>query len=426
MARKKQIQSNEKIGLKLTPAERTLLLKDLNILPTEHQEAIKGAPANEPVMLTLDDLDDLGGYVAAEANHCDDKRKQKKLDTVFQKIQRLIKTHSDEEPPRALKIEDAKQAKLTATSAGQLAEWAAAALVAAEQLGIKKKPVEHFWLAPAQREILVLVPRLSKRTLSKLAKGESSFTVAEVASMTMALAEDLLDGDARKQVAVLLVARHLMDRLQEAIVGEADPKTITDKKPNTKAGAKTLFQFTITLKDSKPPIWRRIQVQDCTLDKLHEHIQTAMGWTNSHLHQFEIGGKRYGDPELLEDGFEDFECVDSTRTKLSKILPKSSTRFRFNYEYDFGNGWMHDVLFEGCPTPEPGNKYPMCLEGAQACPPEDVGGIGGYAEFLEALADSKHERHDEFLEWAGPFDPGQFDAQGASEAMKEGLPDWRG
>ncbi len=150
-----------------------------------------------------------------------------------------------------------------------------------------------------------------------------------------------------------------------------------------------------------------------------------MGWTNSHLHQFEIDGERYGDPELIDDGFEDFECVDSTITKISAIVPKDGKRFQFTYEYDFGDCWKHDVLFEGCLKAEKGGRYPLCVEGERACPPEDVGGIGGYEEFLEALADPKHEQHDDFVEWRGPFDAEAFDAEKATKAMRRGLPDWR-
>ena len=186
-----------------------------------------------------------------------------------------------------------------------------------------------------------------------------------------------------------------------------------------------LYQFKITLNDSKPPIWRRIQVKNGTLDKLHERIQTAMGWTNSHLHEFEIDGERYGDPELLDDGFEDFDCVDSTVTKISEIVPKNGKRFQFLYEYDFGDGWSHEVLFEGCLRAEKGRRYPMCIEGERACPPEDVGGIWGYSDYLEALADPKHEQHEEFLEWRGPCDPDKFDAAKATKMMRRGLPDWR-
>ena len=89
-----------------------------------------------------------------------------------------------------------------------------------------------------------------------------------------------------------------------------------------------VYQFKITLKEIRPPIWRRIQTKDCTLDKLHEHIQTAMGWTNSHLHQFEINGVRHGDPELIYEGWEDEEPpVNSRRLKISKIVPADGKRF---------------------------------------------------------------------------------------------------
>ncbi len=192
-----------------------------------------------------------------------------------------------------------------------------------------------------------------------------------------------------------------------------------------KTETRTLFQFKISLKGTKPAIWRRIQVEDCTLDKLHEHIQTAMGWTNSHLHQFIIDGAQCGDPELLDDDFEEFDGVDSTRTKLSKILPKSGEGLAFRYEYDFGDSWDHEIVFEGSPTPEPGMKYPLCVEGQGACPPEDVGGIWGYSEFLAALANPKHERHDELLEWAEGFNPDEFDPAVVTKEMKKGLPKWR-
>lgn len=187
-----------------------------------------------------------------------------------------------------------------------------------------------------------------------------------------------------------------------------------------------LFQFKITLKEIKPPIWRRIQVKDCTLDKLHERIQTAMGWTNSHLHQFKIGGVVYGDPELLCEGWQDETLpVNSLQTKISKIVPRNGKPFHFEYEYDFGDGWEHEVVFEGCLRAETGTRYPLCLEGDRACPPEDVGGVGGYEEYLEALADPKHKRHEEFMEWRAAFDPEAFDAQATTKRMRRGLPNWR-
>ena len=134
-------------------------------------------------------------------------------------------------------------------------------------------------------------------------------------------------------------------------------KKKAEPKAKTAAGER-VFQFKITLQGIAPPIWRRIQTKDCTLDKLHEHIQTAMGWTNSHLHQFEIDGELYGDPMLMEDNFEEMDYKDSTSTRLSKILPKDGKRFRFKYEYDFGDGWEHEILFEGLLPAEKGIRYP--------------------------------------------------------------------
>lgn len=425
MTSKKNIRPGEKVPLKLNDAERTLVLEEVNCVDDEYLEAVRRTPPGQPVMVTLDELNDFGGYVAAEANHTKDKKLQKKLDAIFQKMQDLLDTYTDEESATTVNIEDARTAEALSDQSFQIAVWAAKALVAAEQLGIKNKPLENFCLTPAQREVLLLFGGISKTTKGKLAKEGSSFTVAEVASMAMALAEDLPDGEPQKQVAVLSLVKYLTDQLQEGIVGKAKPKTPKPKTSKAKASAGTLYQFKITLVGSKPPIWRRVQVMDCTLDKLHEHIQTAMGWTNSHLHQFEIDGQRYADPMLMEETFEEMNCQDSTATMLSDILSKAGKRFSFTYEYDFGDGWGHEILFEGCPTPEQGKKYPLCLEGERACPPEDIGGIGGFYEFVEALADPKHERHEELLEWNGPFDPDEFDAKKVSKAMMKGLPDWR-
>lgn len=424
MPTKKQIQPGEKVPFKLTATERKLVLEDLLCLDQESEQIIRDTPAGKPVMLTLDDLEDFSGYIAAEANHCDDSKKQQKLDTVFEKLQSVMDRYTDQEPPQTLKIKDARKDKVMSDQAVQIAEFAARALVAAKLLRIKTKPLDNFWLAPGQRDVLLLVPGVSKTIKNKVAK-EQPLAVAEVASMTMAVAEDLPEGESQKQVALLLVAKHMMVRLQEEIMAKAEPTIKKKSKRRSPSNLDALYQFKITLLESNPPVWRRIQVQDCTLDKLHEHIQTAMGWTNSHLHQFDIKGQRYGDPELLDDGFEDFECIDSTVTIVSAILPETGKRFAFQYEYDFGDGWEHEVLYEGSPPLEKGKKYPLCLEGERACPPEDVGGVWGYAEYLEALANPKHERHDEFMEWSGPFDPDGFDPKKATREMKKGLPDWR-
>jgi len=207
------------------------------------------------------------------------------------------------------------------------------------------------------------------------------------------------------------------------------PVSAAKKKPSASSKkpkpADTVFQFKITLLGTEPPIWRRIQVPDGTLDELHQHIQTSMGWTNSHMHQFKIGTQLYGNPALMEENFDDLDCGDSTATRLTDLLPKTRKRFRMLYEYDFGDSWEHEVLFEGQPEAEAGRQYPICLEGERACPPEDCGGVWGYAELLKAIGDKKHEQYEEMLEWVGGrFDPEKFDAAAATKRMREGLADW--
>ncbi|GAC1469179.1 MAG: hypothetical protein NVSMB9_12700 [Isosphaeraceae bacterium] len=218
-------------------------------------------------------------------------------------------------------------------------------------------------------------------------------------------------------------------------VSELEPKEASrrahksEATPAQPASSQTtgpVYQFKITLLGTAPPVWRRIQVRDCTLDMLHDHIQMAMGWTNSHMHQFTIGKRFHMDPMLMGENFDEVSDADSTTTRLSEILPRNSRRFKFEYEYDFGDSWQHEILFEGSTPADPKQRYPLCLDGARACPPEDCGGVWGYADFLEAIADPEHERHEDMTEWiGGKFDPETFDPSVATRRMKKGLPDWR-
>ena len=177
-------------------------------------------------------------------------------------------------------------------------------------------------------------------------------------------------------------------------------------------GRKTVYQLKITLKDIRPPIWRRVLVPDCSLTKLHEIIQVAMGWENYHLYDFEVGGERYTDPR----GMDDLDMEDASRAKLSQVAPREKAKFR--YTYDFGDNWQHEVLVEKFLPPEEGRTYPVCVAGKRACPPEDVGGPWGYMEFAEAIRDPKHEQHEEFLEWRGEFDPEAFDPDAVNEELR--------
>jgi hypothetical protein len=174
-----------------------------------------------------------------------------------------------------------------------------------------------------------------------------------------------------------------------------------------------VYQIKITLRDSKPPIWRRLLVPDSiSLYKLNQIIQIAMGWTDSHLHQFIIHGEYYSIPSPEDWG----PIIDERRSRLDQIAASESDKFI--YEYDFGDSWDHEVLVEKILPPEPGVKYPVCIKGKRACPPEDVGGIWGYEEFLEAMSDPNHDEHDRFIAWwGGEFDPEEFDIEEINQVL---------
>jgi hypothetical protein len=189
-----------------------------------------------------------------------------------------------------------------------------------------------------------------------------------------------------------------------------------------------VYQFHIELLEVKPAIWRRIQVSNITMNKLHQCIQTAMGWTNSHLHEFIVKGARYADPQLVSNRWEeDVDNEHNTRlVHLSDLLLLAEKGFVFEYVYDFGDYWQHKVTFEGTIARRPKTKYPICIDGARACPPEDVGSIPGYQELIEALADPLHQEHNRMREWVGDsYDPAHFSVVEATKAMQIGLPDWR-
>lgn len=169
------------------------------------------------------------------------------------------------------------------------------------------------------------------------------------------------------------------------------------------ANSKT-YRLKVTLRGSRPPIWRRLEVDaGVTLAQLHDILQIAMGWTDSHLHQLRHGTKYYGPPDP-EMGMERY---DERRVHLCQVLRRPKDRMV--YEYDFGDGWEHDVVLEVVGEVGGGKSSTRVLAGKGACPPEDVGGIGGYYQFLEAIHNPKHPEHLDMLEWGDPVDPDAFE-----------------
>ena len=166
------------------------------------------------------------------------------------------------------------------------------------------------------------------------------------------------------------------------------------------------LQLKIELTCLRPVIWRRIVVPETIrLDILHEVIQEVMGWSDSHLHEFEIGKERYGvsDPDF-DFGY---SVCSETTARLGAVLMEKKT---FRYVYDFGDGWEHRIKVEKKLPPDPDRKTVLCLSGANACPPDDVGGPPGYENFIEAISQPDHPEHEEMLDWiGGSFDPAAFD-----------------
>lgn len=169
-----------------------------------------------------------------------------------------------------------------------------------------------------------------------------------------------------------------------------------------------VYQLKITLNYISPPIWRSFQVRsDVKLTKLHEIIQIVMGWENCHLYTFHVGGIAYTDSASVEDDLYGMGYRDGSKVKLSDVL--SDHGGKILYRYDFGDDWEHIVELEKTFDPETGERYPVCIDGARACPHEDSGGVPGYEELLRVMADPKDEEYEEMKAWVGPhFDPEKF------------------
>ncbi len=173
-----------------------------------------------------------------------------------------------------------------------------------------------------------------------------------------------------------------------------------------------VYEIKVTLDGSTPAIWRRLRVMsDVSLARLHRILQLAMGWGGLHHHQFIARGRYYGRPD--RDG----DVRDERRIRLGEVAPRVGARI--TYEYDLGEGWMHEVAVEKIAAPTAGTVYPVCLGGERACPPENVGGINGYYDLLDALQDAACAGHERALEWVGGhFEPDAFDLETVNRRLR--------
>jgi hypothetical protein len=184
--------------------------------------------------------------------------------------------------------------------------------------------------------------------------------------------------------------------------------------PGSRVTRTPIHTLRAMLRDSRPAIWRRVEVQSSMpLPRLHQMLQATMGWLDYHLHAFIADGVTYGDPELLDD----LTHEDGTLVRLRDLAPRVGERLAYNY--DFGDDWWLDLVVEAIGPPAPAARYPRCTAGALATPPEDVGGIHGYADFRRAIRDPRHPDRAELVAWAGGrFDPGAFDVARANARLR--------
>ena len=174
------------------------------------------------------------------------------------------------------------------------------------------------------------------------------------------------------------------------------------------------LQLKIQLVGADPPIWRRVRASESIrLSDLHRVIQIVMGWDNAHLHQFEIRGTRLTEfDEDIENGAQD------SRTISLGELPIHEPNEVFNYLYDFGDDWLHQIVVESIGAAEPMEELPVCLDGKRACPPEDCGGIPGYERLIAAISNPENPDHSHLAEWVDPsFDPAVFDIAAVNQKL---------
>ncbi len=271
-------------------------------------------------------------------------------------------------------------------------------------------------LSEAQRHTILKyteVPAILAERLAAKGTGAKAtqFTLDELDDLFDHVAESVYRAKGNERQKVLRIAEKVSKLLGSTI----DPAETPKRRLATSSDS--VFQLKIALRAIDPPIWRRVQTKDCTLEELHALIQVTMGWEFEHLYRFIIGGVEYSDLEMASDD----EVGDACDTKLSEVLPIQNRRPRFQYEYDFGDGWIHQLIVEERFPPVEGVKYPICVAGQRACPPEDCGGPWSYADFVETISNPDHEKHEETLEWVGDgCDPEAFDIEAVNKELATG------
>jgi DNA invertase Pin-like site-specific DNA recombinase len=260
---------------------------------------------------------------------------------------------------------------------------------------------QKFGRQPGQR---VKADKLSPKVLQMVQQGYSYRKIAASLHLSKTTVNDIVKRHRLSSNATFSKSANLIPDIEQP--------TMASRKS---ASHQTVYQLKITLKNIRPPIWRRIQVlSPTTLQQLHLIVQEVMGWDNYHMHSWTIAGIDYGQPEPEYD----FN-VRSEKTVILRQVVKSE-KFKFSYTYDFGDSWEHEILVEKELPSSPDTNYPVCVTGKRACPPEDCGGSWGYAELLEIITSPSHPEYEERMEWVGEsFNPDTFDNNEVNQRLRE-------
>ncbi len=269
---------------------------------------------------------------------------------------------------------------------------------------------------------MLLPPKLYDRILNALPSGNNvfpEFTSKEIYSLGAFFASqaDLATDKRIKRISEKLL--NYLDKLTdlihyyqphwERLAEENQQKAYVKSLPNS------VYQLHVSLNGIEPMIWRRLQVLGrVSLYRLNLIIQKSMGWTNSHLHLFNINDVLY---EVKYANVEEIEgALDEKQFKLYQVIQQEN--LSFTYLYDYGDDWEHTVLVEKILPQDPEIKYPVCLDGRRACPPEDCGGPSRFPEFVEAVCNPYHEEHQDMIRWVGyKYDPMAFDKAAVNKRL---------
>lgn len=403
----------DQVELKLTKPERTIVLTSRFVTDDAILQRTRETPARDPIALTMDELEELHCGLIDDEDHTEDQKRRRALQRILKKIEEWFE-EDDLDDPSELEgfFGDLLQFNIDAEAlAPPDAEAIFQVLFADSNRSMGPDAGTYqVTLSKTDRETLLAIENIPSDVHKLIVvddPGELRFPLSMRQFMVVALTvrEELeLASDRAGHERLESAARRLSAALFDALQRSGTLAPGAHRGERTGQATAQEFQLKVSLDHSKPPIWRRIRVADCTLDELHEVIQTSMGWMDCHLHAFEWDGMVFGHPdqELECDGY------DETQVYLSQLVADGCKKL--HYTYDFGDGWQHTIHIERISPRKPSDRLPECVKGTGACPLEDCGGIWGYYDMLAALRDPKHERHEEMVEWAGEeFDPDRFD-----------------